>query len=129
MWRVLLVAALLFIPAHAEDAPPPCVIPKAPPCLTIQQLREKLSQGHCTFEVGSCISLQWDDYGKSVVRTADVLVKPACADPKSAARLEAKGRAYLEGLQSIPIDITLITLDCADKGTVDVRITETSPWP
>ena len=129
MGRVLLVALLLFIPAHAEDAPPPCIIPKGPPCLTMQELREQLAKGHCTFEVGSCISLQWDDYGKSVVRTADVLVKPACSDPKSAERLEAKGRAYLEGLQSIPIDITLISLDCANKGTVDVRITETSPWP
>lgn len=129
MPRVLLVAALLLLPAHAEDSAPPCVIPKAPPCLTIQELREKLAIGHCTFEVGSCISLQWDEYGKSVVRSADVIVRPACADPKSAARLEAKGRAYLEGLQTIPIDVTVLTLDCVDKGAVDVRITETSPAP
>jgi len=126
--RVLLVAALLLLPAHADDAPA-CVIPKAPPCLTMQELREKLATGRCTFEVGACISLQWDEYGKSVVRTADVLVRPACADPKSAARLEAKGRAYLDGLQSIPVDVTVITLDCEPKGAVDVRITETSPDP
>jgi len=56
-------------------------------------------------------------------------VRPACADPKSAARLEAKGRAYLDGLQSIPVDVTVITLDCEPKGAVDVRITETSPDP
>lgn len=95
----------------------------------MQELREKLAIGHCTFEVGACISLQWDDYGKSVVRTADVLVRPACADPKSAARLEEKGRAYLDGLQSIPVDVTVIMLDCEPKGAVDVRITETSPDP
>lgn len=129
MSRLPVLLLLLLAPAQGGEAEPPCVIPKGPPCLSMRELREKLEQGSCVFEEESCITLQWDEYGKVVIKKAEIVLAPVCGDAKSAATFEAKGRAYIETLQTIPVEVTVVTKDCTTKGSVDVRVTEVATEP
>lgn len=122
-WYPLLLL-LLLVPAQGSEQAA-CVVPKGPPCLTMSELRERLDQGHCTFEEGACIVLQWDEYrGDTIIQAAEIIVSPSCKKPETAVELEQKGRTYLESLQSIPIEITVTRKDCVAKGVVDVKITK-----
>ena len=119
--RTLLLLVLL-VPAHAGDQEA-CVIPAGPPCIPLSDPR--LKDPTCHFEVGACISLQWDEYGgDTIIEAASVKVTPTCWDTESAAELEKRGRNYLDGLQTMPITVIVETLPCAKKGFVDVQITK-----
>lgn len=122
----VLLFCLLVLPAHT-GADEPCVIP-AGPCVPLSDPR--LDDPTCTFEVGSCISLNWEEYGEAgVIRKANVAVTPSCTDSSSAAKLEEMGRAFLATVQTIPMTITVSTRPCTAKGSVDVQILETSGVP
>ena len=122
---VLLTVLLLLLPAYGGDQEAPCVIPRGPPCIPLSELREKLDQGHCTFEEEACITLQWEEYGDdTIAEDAVVKVTPTCGNDSSAATFENRGRDYLAGLQTIPITVTVETLPCVKKGFVDVQITK-----
>ena len=119
--RTLLL--LLLAPAYAGDQQEPCVIPKGPPCIPLDDPR--LHDEHCRFEQEACIALQWDEYsGDTIVEAAVVKVTPTCGKAESAADFEKRGRDYLDTLQTIPIEVTVETQPCAKKGFVDVQITK-----
>jgi hypothetical protein len=120
--RILLLVILL-LPAYAGDQEE-CVIPAGPPCIPLGDPR--LKDPTCRFEVGACISLQWDEYGGDlIIEAAEIRVTPSCSSPSTADAFEQKGRNYLESLQTLPIEIAVVKEPCASKGFVDVKITRT----
>lgn len=118
---VAIIALMTLTTAEAGD-PEPCVIPKGPPCLTLDDPR--LWQG-CHFETGACFALHWDEYvGSEAIEAAEIVVTPTCGKPDTAAKLERQGRDHLAAMQTLPIEVVVTTMPCVDRGFVDVKVTK-----
>lgn len=117
---------LLVTLAPASDEPQPtgpCLIPKGPPCVPANDPR--LKDPSCTFEKGACFAVRWDSYqGDSIIEAAEVIITPRCDEETSYAVLEKKGREYLSGMQTVPVDVTVVANPCEAKGHVDVKVTK-----
>ena len=102
------------------DRPETCVI-EAGPCVSVGDPR--LLDPRCVFAPGACITVPWEEYeGASIIEEAEILVTPRCGSARSAADLEGKGREYLLGVQTLPVQMTVTVLPCSPRGFVDVKV-------
>jgi hypothetical protein len=120
----LLLVGLLLLPS-AKGADEENLSEKETSCPLISKFNPELEG----LKEGQCFLFQWEEYGQTSIKRAELLIVPLCGDQSSAARLEQKGRAYIASLQSIPIEVSLTLKECRAKSTLDLRVIETSTTP
>lgn len=118
---MILLAFVLSAPM-GNDA---CVIPPGPPCVSISD--QRLMDPLCVFSVGSCISLNWDEYSSnSIVEEVLIVISPKCGDSSSALRLDRIARNYISEMQTIPVFYQSEFISCSSNGFVNVKILRSS---
>jgi hypothetical protein len=117
-----LIAVLLLAQVLAQ---PPCTVPAGPPCLPYSDPRLAV----CDLSVGACFYVEWDEYTDVAITRVSMVIYPMCGDDTSAARLEQAGRAHLESLQSVSLEIAVAVEECVSDGYMDLTVEEVLEGP